>query len=180
MSERHRARSCIFSRSCMLRRKDDSRRRRRRGRRRQAATGTQYIIPRSPIIIMTSQVSCRTMGLVAASYFELILPAVLSFSLPLRSLLATCLRALPSSSTSNKVTLAGMRFRDKLSKFIRPTLSMSLPSHLPPKAAHHAPPFYERFKFFEFSGKCCVKLIERYGWHAVRQSHALNQVIIRI
>lgn len=71
-----------------------------------------------------------------------------------------------------------MRFRDKLSKFIRPTLSMSLPSPLPTKAAHHASPFYERFKFFEFSGKCCVKLIERYGWHvehAVHESHAAKQ-----
>lgn len=170
MSERHRARSCIFSRSCMLRRKDDSRRRRR-----QAATGTQYIIPRSPIIIMTSQVSCRTMGLVAAGYFELILPAVLSFSLPLKIPPRPVAASLPPSSTSNKVTLASMRFRDKLSKFIRPTLSMSLPTLLPPKAAHHAPSFYERFKFFEFSGKCCVKLIERYGWHvehAVGESHA--------
>jgi hypothetical protein len=71
--------------------------------------------------------------------------------------------ALPMSSAGNKVTLAGMRFRDKFSKFIRPSLSMP-PPH-PTTAAHHASSFCERFKFFEFSAKCCVKLIVRYGWH---------------
>jgi len=132
MSGRHRACSCIFRWSCMLRRKDNSRRRRRRQRwrrqrrRRQVATGTQYIIPRSPIIIMTSQVSCRTMGLVAAGYFELILPVASSPNPPDRGEPVST----SSSSAGNKVTLAGMRFRDKLSKFIRPTtLSMSLPLH---------------------------------------------------
>lgn len=126
---------------------------------------------------MTSQVSCRTMGLVAAGYFELILPATSSPNLPLSPDRGEPVSASPSSSTGNKVTLAGMRFRDKLSKFIRPTLSMSLPPYRR-VAAHHALPFYERFKFFEFSGKCYVKLIGRYGWHvkhAARESHAARR-----
>lgn len=116
------------------------------------------------------------MGLVAAGYFELILPAAPHRTPNPSPDRGEPVSTSPSSSTGNKVTLAGMRFRDKLSKFIRPTLSMSLPPYR--RGASRIPPFYERFKFFEFSGKCYVKLIGRYGWHvkhAAYESHAAQQ-----